>query len=180
MEYKYLLELLRAGLYEAYFEALETTLVPFLDPKVYGRSILENSSFIASSANPNEKIHGRGFVARLSGSTAEFLHMWQIMMIGEAPFKLEEGALTLSFAPAIPNYLVGADKEIKCQFLGDIEVTYHLSEAKAVTPGHTKVGAITLIYKDGSTKVGEGKLKGQLAEDVRNHEVAQIHIELQV
>lgn len=180
MEYKYLLELLRTGLYEAYFEALETTLVPFLDPKVYGRSILENSSFIASSANPNEKIHGRGFVARLSGSTAEFLHMWQIMMIGEAPFKLEEGALTLSFAPAIPNYLVGADKEIKCQFLGDIEVTYHLSEAKAVTPGHTKVGAITLIYKDGSTKVGEGKLKGQLAEDVRNHEVAQIHIELQV
>lgn len=61
MEYKYLLELLRAGLYEAYFESLQHTLVPFLDPKVYGRSILENSSFIASSANPNEKITWQRF-----------------------------------------------------------------------------------------------------------------------
>ena len=43
---------------------------------------LENSSFIASSANPNPDIHGRGFVARLSGSTTEMISMWIEMFIG--------------------------------------------------------------------------------------------------
>ncbi len=180
MEYKYLLELLRAGLYEAYFESLQHTLVPFLDPKVYGRSILENSSFIASSANPNEKIHGRGFVARLSGSTAEFLHMWQVMMLGEEPFKMEKGELILNFTPALPAYLIGEDKIVKCQFLGDIEVVYHLTQKKDVIPGKAQVIHITLTYKDGSKKVAKSKVIGRMAEDVRNHQVSSIHIELSV
>ena len=180
MEYKYLLELLRTGLYEAYFESLQNALVPFLAPKVYGRSILENSSFIASSANPNEKIHGRGFVARLSGSTAEFLHMWQIMMIGETPFKVENGELTLSFMPALPAYLIGEDKTVKCQFLGDIEVVYSFTEKKDVIPGKSKVMSITLTYKDGSIKVVDSKLVGRMAEDIRNHQVSAIHMKLSV
>ncbi len=180
MEYKYLLELLRTGLYEEYFESLKNALVPFLDPKIYGRSILENSSFIASSANPNEKIHGRGFVARLSGSTAEFLHMWQIMMIGEAPFKVEEGVLTLSFTPALPAYLIGEDKTVKCQFLGDIEVVYSFTEKKDIIPGTVHVMDITLTYKDGTSKVAEGKLVGKMAEDVRSHQVSKIDIKLRV
>lgn len=54
------------------FEDLKNALPPFMDPSVYGRSTLENSSFIASSVNPDESMHGRGFVARLSGTTAEF------------------------------------------------------------------------------------------------------------
>lgn len=177
MEYKYLLELLRSGLYEEYFASLQNTLVPFLDPQVYGRSILENSSFIASSANPNEKIHGRGFVARLSGSTAEFLHMWQIMMIGENPFTVEDGELTLSFAPALPAYLLPADEPVKCKFLGDVEVNYHFKEVKDVMPGHTTIEKIELVYKCGRFHMAEGnKLIGELAEDVRNHQVKAIHI----
>ncbi|MBU3810072.1 MAG: hypothetical protein H9893_00230, partial [Candidatus Niameybacter stercoravium] len=177
MEYKYLLELLRSGLYEEYFASLQNTLVPFLDPQVYGRSILENSSFIASSANPNEKIHGRGFVARLSGSTAEFLHMWQIMMIGENPFTVEDGELTLSFAPALPAYLLPSDEPVKCKFLGDIEVNYHFKEVKDVMPGHTTIEKVELIYKCGRLHIAEGnKLSGALAEDVRNHQVKAIHI----
>ena len=50
-------------LYEEYERAADTALVPFLDPAVYGRSVYENVSFIASSANPNPALHGRGFVA---------------------------------------------------------------------------------------------------------------------
>lgn len=177
MEYKYLLELLRSGLYEAYFESLQNALVPFLNPEIYGRSILENSSFIASSANPNEKIHGRGFVARLSGSTAEFLHMWQVMMIGENPFTVEDGVLILSFAPALPAYLVSVDEPVKCKFLGDIEVNYHFKEVKDIMPGYTTIEKIELIYKDGRCHTVEAnKLSGALAEDVRNHHVTSIHI----
>ena len=178
MEYKYLLELLRAGLYEEYFETLENTLIPFLDPKVYGRSTLENSSFIASSANPNKKLHGRGFVARLSGSTAEFLHMWQIMMIGEAPFKVENGELTLSFTPVLPAYLIGESKTVKCKFLGDIEVVYNFTQKKDIIPGMAQVISITLTYKNGISKVAEAKLRGKIAEDVRGHQVSKIEIKI--
>ncbi|MFA6379369.1 MAG: hypothetical protein WCX16_06285, partial [Candidatus Omnitrophota bacterium] len=75
MEYKFLLELLRCGLYKEFYEDLPHVLIPFLNPEKYGRSILENSSFIASSAHEDPEIHGRGYVARLSGATAEFVHM---------------------------------------------------------------------------------------------------------
>jgi len=47
MEYKYLLELLRRGLAPEFFAEIHVALVPFLDPMTYGRSILQNSSFIA-------------------------------------------------------------------------------------------------------------------------------------
>ena len=65
-----------------FFEDFKKVAVPFLDAKTYGRSIYENSSFIASSKNPNESYHGKGFVARLSGSTIEFISMWKLMMFG--------------------------------------------------------------------------------------------------
>jgi hypothetical protein len=102
MSYKYLLELLRAGLYEQFFAELPTNLVPFMDPAVYGRSPLENSSFIVSSAHPDESLHGAGFVARLSGSTAEFLSMWQLMMSGPQPFVMNNGELQLALRPICP------------------------------------------------------------------------------
>src|SRR5699024_1090684 len=89
MEYKYLLEILKAGLYEEFYEDIETMLIPFLDPKIYGRNILENSTFIASSANPDPLTHGRGYVARLSGSTVEFLNIWKEMFIGSGPYKYD-------------------------------------------------------------------------------------------
>src|SRR3989339_2149590 len=80
MEYKYLLELLKAGLYKEFFADFKDVLIPFQNPKTYKRSILENSSFLASSAHPNPDIHGQGFVARLSGACAEFIDIWVIMM----------------------------------------------------------------------------------------------------
>ena len=76
MEYKYILELLKAGLYEEFYDNFKRVLIPFQDPRQYGRSILENSSFLVSSAFPDKRLHGNGFVARLSGSTAEFLEIW--------------------------------------------------------------------------------------------------------
>ena len=68
MHYKYLLSLLSSGLYKEFWEEGRRGLVPFFDPDVYGRSLLENSSFIASSVHPDAALHGRGYVARLSGS----------------------------------------------------------------------------------------------------------------
>lgn len=125
MAFKYLLELLRAGLYEEFFADLQAGLPAFLDPNIYGRSPLENSSFIVSSAHPDPHLHGTGFVARLSGSTAEFLSLWRHMTAGPCPFTLREGALALELRPALPAWLFREDGTFSFRFLNRCEVTYY-------------------------------------------------------
>ncbi len=116
MSYKFYLELLRGQLFEEFFHELRCGAVPFLDPKVYGRSPIEAASFIVSSAFPDSKMHGSSFLARLSGSTAEFLSMWSLMFIGAEPFIVEpatsaadtpigQNELVLHFQPALPAWL---------------------------------------------------------------------------
>jgi hypothetical protein len=125
MEYKYLLEVLKAGLYEEFYEDFERALICFQDPEVYGRSPLENSSFLVSSAHPDESLHGAGFVARLSGATAEFLSIWTTMMAGRQPFFLQNGKLCLQFKPTLPGWLFDTDGRLSFTFLGRVSVTYH-------------------------------------------------------
>ena len=55
MGYKYVYAMLKAGLYDEFYEAIETNFVCFMDPEVYGRPITENSTFIAPSNNPDPK-----------------------------------------------------------------------------------------------------------------------------
>lgn len=106
MEYKYFLELLQNGLYGEFFHYLKTSFVPFLDAAVYGRSILENSSFIASSAHMDARIHGTGYVSRLTGASAEMLTMWRIMTVGHKPFQLDAaGRLCMALEPKLPGWL---------------------------------------------------------------------------
>ncbi|MGC9771518.1 cellobiose phosphorylase [Fervidobacterium islandicum] len=124
MEYKYMLELIKNGLYEEFYEDFKNVIVAFMNPEVYGRSPLENSSFIASSANPDEKIHGTGFVARLSGASAEFLSMWKIMLAGQKPFKFIDGKLFLCFEPILPGWLFDEGGKVSFNFLGKVKVTY--------------------------------------------------------
>ncbi len=130
MEFKYLLELLRAGLYEEYFTDLKTCLPVFLNPDVYGRSPLENCSFIVSSAHPDPQLRGTGFVARLSGSTAEFLSLWVHMMAGPRPFVLREGTLVLELRPILPAWLFDENGTFTFRFPHGCEVTYHNPERK--------------------------------------------------
>lgn len=103
MEYKFLLEALKNGLYEEFYRDLKTALIPFQDPARYGRSTLENSSFITCSSFFDERMRGNGFVARLSGATAEFLQMLLIMNIGKRPFLLKSGELIFCPSPALES-----------------------------------------------------------------------------
>ncbi len=130
MEFKYLLELLRAGLYDEFFAGLKTALPAFLDPDIYGRSPLENSSFIASSARPDPAPHGNGFVARLSGATAEFLSLWVRRTAGSQPFQTIGDALVLELRPALPGWLFREDGTFSFRFLGSCDITYHNPERK--------------------------------------------------
>ncbi len=134
MEYKYLLEVLKAGLYEEFFEEFKRILICFQDPEVYGRSPLENSSFLVSSAHPDESLHGAGFVARLSGATAEFLSIWTTMMAGGQPFLLRNGALCLQFKPTLPGWLFDADGKLTFTLSGQVPVTYHNPDRRDLLP----------------------------------------------
>ncbi len=105
MEYKYLLEVLRSGLVAEFWEDASQSLPPFLDPAVYGRSPLEGSSFIVSSAYPDESEHGRGYQPRLSGMTAEFVSIWLLATVGPRPFRLTDEVLEFAPEPLLPGWL---------------------------------------------------------------------------
>lgn len=188
MEYKYILEILKAGLYNEFFEEFRNVLIPFQNPEVYGRSIFENSSFLVSSAFPDERLHGRGFVARLSGSTAEMLNLWLVMNIGKNPFFLDEdGELNLKFQPALPGWLFtkkaqdGFPKNIFAfKFLGKAVVTYHNPRMKN-TAGRDSVRTrfIIIKYDDGKkVEVKKDIIGPPYARDIRDGKVRAIDIYL--
>ena len=188
MEYKYLLEILRAGLYKEFFEEFNNLLMPFQDPEVYGRSVFENSSFIVSSAFPDKKLHGRGFVARLSGSTAEMMTIWLLMNVGEKPFFLNsKGGLCLKFSPALPGWLFtqkaknGFPKNsFAFNFLGKTTVVYHNPRRKN-TAGANSVKTRFLVIKYGGGKKVEVKkdiIDAPYAQDIRDRKVKRIDIYL--
>ncbi|MNO67774.1 hypothetical protein D3C76_585850 [compost metagenome] len=180
MSYKYLLSLLSSGLNDEFFNEIQASLVPFLDPAVYGRSTLENSSFIASSVNPDPKLHGRGFVARLSGSTSEFISMWIMMMAGKHVFNMKDGKLELAFDPSLPGWMFNEQGEIAFKFLGSTEVVYH-NPAKKDTYGFNRaeVKSMSVLKKDGQTvEISAAALTGELAEEVRNGLIQRIDIKL--
>jgi len=135
MEYKYLLEILKAGLYDEFFEDFRNAIVAFQEPGRYGRSPLENSSFIVSSSHPDKNLHGTGFVARLTGATAEFLSMWSYMMLGERPFRMQDDGLSLILKPVLPGWLFDDNGCISFNFLGHCKFTlWNLKPPRASKP----------------------------------------------
>lgn len=182
MEYKYLLEVLRAGLYDEYFADIDTMLIPFLDPEVYGRNIIENSTFIASSANPDSSTHGRGYVARLSGSTVEFLNMWKEMFIGTGPFDYDQSQEELVFylKPVLNHKFFSKDGEVHFKLFSEINVTYH-NELNANTYGSEAVGPVEyiVIYKNGNKEIiKDYEIRGLIAKDIRAKLVKTIDVKL--
>jgi hypothetical protein len=174
MAYKYLLEILRAGLCDEFFADLRRGLVPFLDPQTYGRSPLENSSFIVSSAHPDDSLHGRGFVARLTGATAEFLSLWSLMTAGPRPFFMKNGELCLTFRPTLPRWLFCEDGTLTFTFLGGCSVTCQRYETSS---DYAQVTAITLYLSMGHRVSLPGDVIGApYAAMIRNGEIR--HIEL--
>ena len=167
MNYKYLLGLLKSGLYDAFYEALKTNLVCFMNPKTYGRSTLENSSFIVPTNNPNPKIHGQGFFARLTGSTVETIHMWSVMMTGGVPFKERDNQLVLKFEPKLSKAFFKSDKTLSFTFLKDITVTY-INESMQDTYTTCDIHKMVLSNNK-TTKTIEGDvICGDLAIQVRD------------
>ena len=186
MEYKYILELLKNGLYKEFFDDFKNVLIPFQDPCRYGRSILENSSFLVSSAFPDERLHGNGFVARLSGSTAEFISIWLCMCVGGHPFYLDsEKKLCLEFKPILPGWLFSQKEEngfpkntFAFKFLNKALVVYHNPGRKDTFGKYAaKVKEITIESMDkNKLSFQSASLIPPIADEIRQGRILRIDI----
>jgi hypothetical protein len=175
MEYKYLDSILKSGLYEQFYEDIKTAMVAFRNPEEYGRSILENSSFLASSENPNPKLHGRGYVARLSGSTTEAVSLWIGMFLGDKIFTYENGELKLHFGPKLAGWMFDEQGLASFTFLSKCKVTYHNPEHKA-TYGQDGAKITRIIITDTKEEISGDCVSGALAEQIRNGEIKDIQV----
>lgn len=176
MSYKYLLGLISAGLYDEFYEAMKTNFVPFMDPEVYGRSILENCSFLASSVNPDPQTHGQGFVARLSGSNAEVLSLWYKMMIGRGGFNYSD-QLTFKFAPILSAELFDEHGEVTFKYLNKTMITY-VNKTGKNTYGinNAQVKGMTLYMNKDIFRIEGNVLYEGRAELLRKGEIQRIVI----
>lgn len=192
MSYKYYLQLLRGKLYDQFFSEYKNGgILPFMDPTTYGRPLTECSSFIASSAFPDPSMHGQGFLARLSGSTAEFMDIYKLMFLGPNIFFLNhKGEVEFQLVPALPSWLFVDDEgatsgspildedgqyTVSFKLFGQIPVTYHNPDGSnlyGVAPN-----SYLITTKDGTpTTIKGATVPTELALKIRRTTtVASIH-----
>jgi hypothetical protein len=171
MSYKYYLQLLRGKLFDEFFTEMKGGgILPFMDPDVYGRSLMECSSFIASSAFPDPSIVGEGFLARLSGSTAEFMDIWKLMFIGpELFFMNKNGDVEMQLTPAIPTWLFEDEESdgfpsfdeagnhiVTFKLFGTIPVTYHNPGGKTLRGENPKSYIVDFTHGHGESVSVDG------------------------
>ncbi|MFX0182103.1 MAG: cellobiose phosphorylase [Candidatus Hodarchaeota archaeon] len=177
MEYKFLLEVLKQGLYKEFFIDFKNLIIPFLDAKIYGRNLTENSSFIVSSAFIDENLHGTGFYARLSGATAEFLNIWLLMMVGKNPFLIEDNQLCLEFKPILPSWLFDENGSVTFNFLGNCALTYHNPQKLNTFNNSIKIKEINLEIREGDIiNLKGGKIRAPYALMIRKGKINSISI----
>jgi hypothetical protein len=187
MHYKFLLETLRSGLTEEFFSDFKRGIVAFHDPSIYGRSPLENSSFIASSRFSDPSSHGQGFVARLSGATAEWISMVLYMGLGGSPFRMHKGALQFAPRPSLADWLFTGNDDARhgpdrfgFKLFGGTWVIYH-NPCKRSTFGPEAVApvAFEVSWTDGRVERHQGSfLAHAQAHALREGKLKQLVITL--
>eukprot|EP00538_Stauroneis_constricta_P006132 CAMPEP_0119546982 /NCGR_PEP_ID=MMETSP1352-20130426/1205_1 /TAXON_ID=265584 /ORGANISM="Stauroneis constricta, Strain CCMP1120" /LENGTH=1785 /DNA_ID=CAMNT_0007591771 /DNA_START=2006 /DNA_END=7363 /DNA_ORIENTATION=- len=107
------LELLRNGMYDAFFESLMSGgAPPFVDPALYGRPSVDVVAQVATSNALNPNLVGRGMLSSSpDAGTAEFLSLWIQMMIGPKLFFIADNRndrgrhLEMQLRPTIPYWM---------------------------------------------------------------------------
>lgn len=169
MSYKLILALLQAGMYEEFYSEIKNGLVPFMPAERYGRSTLENSSFIVTSNHSDKCKFGKGYQARLTGANAEVMSMWRTMFGCEQPFKIKDGKLAFELSPKLHREFF-ADGKASFTLFGKTKVTY-------LNPGNinawdARIESYRLDGKEYSSVTCD------LAENVRNGKYKNIEVVL--
>jgi hypothetical protein len=175
MTYKYLLGLLKSGLYDQFYKEVETNYTCFMDPQVYGRSPIENSSFLATSSNPDPKKHGQGFVSRLSGSTAEMLSMWRYMFLGNHLFTLEDEQLVFELSPKLPKSYF-KDGNVSVQLFNKTTIVYHLESGSDTYRADSRISRMILHTATETCEIIGSKVYGKWTKDIRDGHVFKINV----
>ncbi|PKK96648.1 MAG: cellobiose phosphorylase, partial [Tenericutes bacterium HGW-Tenericutes-3] len=175
MTYKYLLGVLKSGLYKEFYKEIKTNYTCFMDPKVYGRSPIENSSFLATTSNPDAKKHGQGFVSRLSGSTAEMLSMWRYMFLGDHIFSLENEQLCFELSPKLSKEFF-KDGKVEVRLFNQTTIVYHLLDEIDTYDPNAYIDRMTLHKTDEVCEVKGSKVFGKWTKDIRNGNVFKINV----
>ena len=179
MEYKFLLEILKAGLYDEFFKDFKSALIPFQPPARYGRSILENSSFLASSVFFDQNLRGNGFVARLSGATAEFLNILLIMNLGNEPFKVRAGSLVFSPSPVLHRMFFTSGSYTFNVFQNTFITYNNPKKQNTFGPDSVKPVGYKLRYANGNKAVIEARELGEpFSVDLRSGAIESVSIAL--
>lgn len=118
MTFKFLLGLLYSGYHKEFFELAKTNLPCFMDPKIYGRPVFENVSFIVPSNHVNKKEVGSGHYARLTGANTEVINMYQLLFFGKNVFVNDNGVLRFNITPHIPLSLFNENYELSVSLFG--------------------------------------------------------------
>jgi hypothetical protein len=192
MEYKYLLEVLKNGLYEEFYNDFYNCGVCFFKPKNYGRNILENSSFIVSSAHPDKNLWGKGFVARLSGATVEVLNIWILMCLGQRPFFIDaKNNLCIKFSPILkaelfthePQTIKYKAKEVILEknifafkLFSHILVVYHNPNRKNTFSKTCRVDKIIVTTKAREHIINNDIIPAPLSYAIRDLQVERVDV----
>ncbi len=171
MTYKYLLGLLKAGYYQEFYQEIKTNFVCYMDPYVYGRSPIENVSFIVPTCNPDKKRHGQGYFARLTGANAELLNMINIMFIGEHPFTYIDGELSFNLEPKLPASFFDNQDKVSYMFLSKTRITYHNPKRL-----NTYQKNVKFIYHIDNHEYHH--VPSEVATKIRNGEYSSIEVEV--
>ncbi|MCD6423547.1 MAG: cellobiose phosphorylase [Elusimicrobia bacterium] len=175
MEFKYLLEILKSGLYREFFYDIKTMLPPYFNPSIYGRSIFENVSFIVSSAFPDEKMHGRGLQPRLSGVTSEMINIWCEMVAGKNPFFIDaDGKLAFKLSPKISGEFFKKDTKTFSFKLFKTLFTYKNPDLRDTWKCSIK--QYTLYTEEGRMVVEADKLNEDFALKIREGKIPKIEV----
>ncbi|MCR4561616.1 MAG: cellobiose phosphorylase, partial [Bacilli bacterium] len=168
MDYKYLLGLLKGGLYEEFFDEIKTNWVCNLDPYVYGRNPVEASSFIVPTCNPDSSKHGRGYFARLTGANAEILNMHVLLFAGEKIFKMEDGKFSFQLKPLLSKEFFDEEGQAAFLLFGRTNITYINKKRLDCYKG------VKLTYVIDGDKYES--VDGRLAYDIRDGKVTDIKV----
>jgi hypothetical protein len=175
MTYKYLLGILKSGLYDEFYEEIKTNFTCFMDPKIYGRAPFENSSFLATSSNPDLKKHGQGFVSRLTGSTAEMLSMLRYMFFGDKLFGFEDGQLYFELSPKL-SYELFKDNQVSVKLFSKTMITYHLDSKFNTYDNGSYIEKMVLEKDHESCEIKGSKIFGKWTRDIREGHVLKINV----
>ncbi len=172
MNYKFLFGILKSGQYQEFYHQITSNMVPFMDPKVYGRSTLENSSFIATSNFVNKKIHGQGFQPRLSGANAEFLSMWFLMFVGDKAFSYDNQNLSFTLEPKLDKSFFDENNQVSFTLLSSTKVTY-INENKVDT-FDTKIKRIIVDYNNEKIEIKGNALNDHYSHLLRDGKITSL------